>query len=109
LIEIEVRRAKQVVAGGRALCVIRTGERSAQIFDDACPHVGLSLSGGKCYEDRFVCPWHAWEFRVVDGTSPVNNEITVRTYPTRINERGIICLGVPRDRLGQRASGADAG
>lgn len=94
---IPTERARQVtLPNGRRLCVIRTAAGQVAIFDDACPHQGLSLSGGKAYGDRFVCPWHAWEFQLANGVSPVNPDITVPTHPARINRRGIVCVGIPR-------------
>jgi len=96
LCDVEIRRAKRVVLGKHTFCVVRPDERTAVIFDDACPHLGLSLAGGKSFDDRFVCPWHAWEFQLADGRSPVTETIAVRRWPTRVNRRGVVCVGVTR-------------
>lgn len=37
-------------------------------IDDRCPHAGASLSSGKLEGTVVTCPWHAWRFRVTDGT-----------------------------------------
>lgn len=37
-------------------------------IDDACPHMGASLSAGYVENGGVTCPWHAWRFSVRDGS-----------------------------------------
>uniref|UniRef100_L7W0X8 Nitrite reductase [NAD(P)H] small subunit n=1 Tax=uncultured bacterium A1Q1_fos_962 TaxID=1256592 RepID=L7W0X8_9BACT len=63
-------------------------------IDDFCPHMGASLAEG-CVEDGVVaCPWHAWRFRVTDGTWCDNPKIKIHAFQVRVLE-GMIQVGVP--------------
>ena len=53
-------------------------------IDDVCPHMGASLSGGYVENDIVTCPWHAWRFRVTDGTWADNPRIKIGCYPVRV-------------------------
>jgi len=53
-------------------------------IDDVCPHMGASLSGGYLENDIVTCPWHAWRFRVTDGTWADNPRIKIGCYPVRV-------------------------
>jgi len=43
----------------------RDAEGQAHVLSDTCVHRGGSLSKGKVWKDRVVCPYHGWQF---DGT-----------------------------------------
>lgn len=90
--EIEIGRARYVEANGHAYCVVRPSADSAMVFDDACPHAGQSMSGGRINDECLVCPWHAWEFRLSDGRCPDNETIAVQRYRCRINGDGWVEL-----------------
>ena len=53
-------------------------------IDDLCPHMGASLGAGELCEDTVVCPWHAWRFRITDGTWVDNPRIKIDAFETRI-------------------------
>ena len=53
-------------------------------IDDVCPHMGASLSGGCLENDIVTCPWHAWRFRVTDGTWVDNPRVKTGCYPVRV-------------------------
>ena len=82
--EIAVGRAKYVEAGNKALTVVRMSETDAAVFDDACPHAGASLSGGRVYDGCLVCPLHGWEFRLTDGACPDAEAYRTRKYSSRV-------------------------
>jgi len=83
------------VQGQMVAVFFRNGEYFA--INDFCPHMGASLAAGAVDEDVVICPWHAWRFRITDGTwcdNPkvktdsfevrvVGEEIQVRTAPTK--------------------------
>jgi nitrite reductase (NADH) small subunit/3-phenylpropionate/trans-cinnamate dioxygenase ferredoxin subunit len=54
-------------------------------IDDFCPHMGASLSGGMLENGVVCCPWHAWRFRVCDGTWCDNPRIKIASYPVTID------------------------
>jgi nitrite reductase (NADH) small subunit/3-phenylpropionate/trans-cinnamate dioxygenase ferredoxin subunit len=97
--EIEPGRAKYVEARNRPLCVVRDFESGSavQVFDDACPHAGQSLSGGHVEAGCIICPWHQWEFRLQNGENPDNPDIVARTYPCRV-EDGVVFVQIPASR-----------
>ena len=58
---------------------------SYHAIDDICPHMGASLGAGEVDEQGVVaCPWHAWRFRVSDGTWCDNPKLCVDTFETRV-------------------------
>jgi nitrite reductase (NADH) small subunit len=53
-------------------------------IDDLCPHMGASLAEGQLDGDVVACPWHAWRFRVSDGTWCDNRRIKISSYEVRV-------------------------
>jgi nitrite reductase (NADH) small subunit len=76
--------AKELYAGGRALCVVRmNGEISA--MDNVCPHRGAPLAEGTVEEGRLICPWHAWAFDPRTGQADESAEDRVRIYEIKLD------------------------
>jgi nitrite reductase (NADH) small subunit/3-phenylpropionate/trans-cinnamate dioxygenase ferredoxin subunit len=69
--------------GDRMVAVFRVGERYYAI-DDVCPHMGASLAAGYLEGDIVTCPWHAWRFRVCDGTWCDNPRVKTQAYQVRV-------------------------
>src|SRR5258708_39707932 len=72
---------------------VRVGNKLVAVFcehgqlyaiDDMCPHMGASLSGGYVENGVVTCPWHAWRFRITDGTWADNPRIKIGSYPVRV-------------------------
>jgi len=61
-------------------------------IDDFCPHMGASLAAGTLEDGVVMCPWHAWRFRVCDGTWCDNPKIKIDTFEVRL-EDGQIKIG----------------
>lgn len=53
-------------------------------IDDLCPHMGASLGAGHVEDGIVTCPWHAWRFRVCDGTWCDNPRIKTDTFEVRV-------------------------
>ena len=54
-------------------------------IDDLCPHMGASLAAGAVDDQGVVsCPWHAWRFRVCDGTWCDNPKIKTDAFEVRV-------------------------
>jgi nitrite reductase (NADH) small subunit/3-phenylpropionate/trans-cinnamate dioxygenase ferredoxin subunit len=88
---VTVAKAGSIAPGtGRAFVV---GDRLIALFhwngqyhaiDDACPHMGASLAAGEVQQGIVTCPWHAWRFRVSDGTWCDNPRLKVSSYSVRL-------------------------
>lgn len=53
-------------------------------IDDVCPHMGASLSQGYVEKGIVTCPWHAWRFRITDGTWADSPKLKIGCYPVRV-------------------------
>ena len=53
-------------------------------IDDLCPHMGASLGAGHLDEGVVTCPWHAWRFKVCDGTWCDNPKISIDRFDVRV-------------------------
>lgn len=53
-------------------------------IDDLCPHMGASLSAGCVHDGIVVCPWHAWRFRISDGTWCDNPRLKIPCFEVRV-------------------------
>lgn len=68
---------------GRMVAVFNdNGEYFA--IDDFCPHMGASLACGKLDRGIVACPWHAWRFKVADGTWCDNPRIKIDAFEVRV-------------------------
>jgi len=90
---------KTVVVDGKLVALFRLGDEHHAI-DDVCPHMGASLSGGHLEGDIVTCPWHAWRFRVTDGTWADNPRIKIGCYPVRV-EGDDVQIQVPEKPTGK--------
>lgn len=92
---IGIGLARYIEAADRPLCVVRTGESDAAVFDDACPHAGGPLSGGHVEDGCLVCPLHQWPFRLADGVCADTNAFRVRKYHSRVRD-GMVEIAPPK-------------
>jgi nitrite reductase (NADH) small subunit/3-phenylpropionate/trans-cinnamate dioxygenase ferredoxin subunit len=69
--------------GDRLIAVFYVNDRYYAI-DDICPHMGASLGSGYVENGVVTCPWHAWRFKVCDGTWCDNPKLKVGSYDVRI-------------------------
>ncbi len=68
-----------------ALAVYRRGEH-VFVVDDACPHMGASLSEGYLDGGNVVCPWHGWCFDLKSGLSPFDDEALVMVHRVSVED-----------------------
>ena len=90
--EVPEGQAKACLAGGKVVALFCVGGEYHAI-DDMCPHMGASLAGGHVENGIVTCPWHAWRFRVTDGTWADNPRIKIGSYPVRIEGNDVL-IGV---------------
>jgi nitrite reductase (NADH) small subunit/3-phenylpropionate/trans-cinnamate dioxygenase ferredoxin subunit len=81
--EIPEGEGRTVPAGDRLIAVFRC-QGQFHAIDDTCPHMGASLGAGHLEGNIVTCPWHAWRFRVTDGTWADNPRIKIPCYPVRV-------------------------
>ena len=70
---------KTVTVVGKLIAVFRDRGNLFAI-DDLCPHMGASLSGGYVENGTVTCPWHAWRFRLADGTWADYKKLKIGCY-----------------------------
>src|ERR1700683_1499703 len=87
----------KTVAGGKKLIALVCPNGEYQAIDDCCPHMGASLSGGYVENGIVTCPWHAWRFRLNDGTWADNPRIKIGSFMVRV-EGDEVQVQVPEDQ-----------
>ena len=70
--------------GDRLVAVFNLGGGRYHAINDVCPHMGASLAEGMLEEGVVTCPWHAWRFRVADGTWCDNARIKTDRFEVRV-------------------------
>jgi nitrite reductase/ring-hydroxylating ferredoxin subunit len=93
LADVPPGKVFEAIAGDNsyALCN-RNGEILA--LDGICPHAGGPLGQGVLDGDFLECPWHAWRYDCRTGVNPDDDQVSVQTYPVKI-EDGAIFLELP--------------
>ena len=87
--EIEEGRGATLTVGDRLVALFYLDGQYFAI-DDICPHMGASLGAGNVDADGTVtCPWHAWRFRVCDGTWCDNPRLKIDSFEVRVDGEDI--------------------
>jgi nitrite reductase (NADH) small subunit/3-phenylpropionate/trans-cinnamate dioxygenase ferredoxin subunit len=81
--DIPEGEARTVQVQNKLIAVFRQDGRFFAI-DDTCPHMGASLSGGYVQGGVVTCPWHAWRFKLADGTWVDSPRLKIGAYPVRV-------------------------
>jgi nitrite reductase (NADH) small subunit/3-phenylpropionate/trans-cinnamate dioxygenase ferredoxin subunit len=80
---IPVGEGETFTVGERLVAVFnQDGEYFA--INDLCPHMGASLAAGSLEDGVVTCPWHAWRFKICDGTWCDSPKIKTDSYEVRI-------------------------
>ena len=79
---------------GERLIAVFNQEGTYYAINDLCPHMGASLADGYFEDGVVVCPWHAWRFRVCDGTWCDNPKVSTDCFEVRV-EGDEIQVSVP--------------
>jgi nitrite reductase/ring-hydroxylating ferredoxin subunit len=82
----------------RLVAVFNVGGGEYRAINDLCPHMGASLADGELEESVVTCPWHAWRFRVTDGTWCDNPKIGTDAFDVRVVGDEIQVCVEPRPR-----------
>jgi nitrite reductase (NADH) small subunit/3-phenylpropionate/trans-cinnamate dioxygenase ferredoxin subunit len=81
--ELKPGEGKTVVIGEKLIALF-LDDSGCHAIDDTCPHMGASLSAGNLEGGVVTCPWHAWRFRVTDGTWADNPRVKIPAYSVRV-------------------------
>jgi 3-phenylpropionate/trans-cinnamate dioxygenase ferredoxin subunit len=73
-----------VEVDGTRIVIANAGGR-LYALSNACPHVGLPMSGGYLHESAIVCPFHGSFFKLDDG-EPIGGPATdaLEVYEVRV-------------------------
>ena len=82
--DLKPGEGKTVALGGKLVALFLVDGQVCAI-DDFCPHMGASLGGGLVEGDTVTCPWHAWRFRVTDGTWVNSPRVKIPCFPARVD------------------------
>ena len=99
-------RGRVVRIAGRRVAVYRHAGRVFAL-SNVCRHQGGPLGEGRILGDGCItCPWHGWQYRPADGTSPPPFEERVPTYPVRVAD-GAVWIRRDPDPPGTAQDGAE--
>ena len=91
--DIPEGEGRAFVVHGRIVAVF-LDQGAYHAIDDLCPHMGASLAAGALVDGVVMCPWHAWRFRICDGTWCDNPKIKIDGFEVRVKD-GQIQVRVP--------------
>ena len=87
--DIRLNRSRKVEIGSLEICLSRTADGYFAV-QDACPHLGESLSKGTCnFLNEVVCPWHSYRFSLITGDETTSHGLHLKTYPVQLTESGL--------------------
>lgn len=81
---IATGQARSFAVEERLVAVFNLGGGVYQAINDLCPHMGASLADGAVEDGMVTCPWHAWRFRLKDGTWCDNPRIKTDAFAVRV-------------------------
>lgn len=82
--------ATTVVIGDQEIAVFNV-DGTFYALDNTCPHQGGPLAEGWVEGLTVTCPWHAWCFRLTDGTLTLGSIEGVDAFEVRV-EGGIVSV-----------------
>lgn len=84
--DIPVGTSKAVVVGQKTIAIFHQPGGVWNAIDDYCPHMGASLAEGTLENGVVECPWHAWQFRLSDGTWVNSPKLKIGCYELRVQD-----------------------
>ncbi|MCB0852941.1 MAG: ferric reductase-like transmembrane domain-containing protein [Bacteroidetes bacterium] len=83
LSEFEDGKAKMILVGKENIAIFRYGNKLSAV-SNICKHQNGPLGEGRIVNGCIVCPWHGYEYKPEDGTSPPPFKEKVSTYELRL-------------------------
>lgn len=85
---VPLSKTKLFIIQNQRICLAHTATGFFAV-DDACPHLGESLSKGTTnYLNEVVCPWHSYRYNLQNGAECKYRTRSVKTYATKQEEDG---------------------
>jgi nitrite reductase (NADH) small subunit/3-phenylpropionate/trans-cinnamate dioxygenase ferredoxin subunit len=84
-----------VVVDRREIALFNAGG-TFYALDNTCPHQGGPLAEGWIEGTTVTCPWHAWCFRMADGSMTLGDYASVDTFEVRIEDGEVKISPTPR-------------
>jgi DMSO/TMAO reductase YedYZ heme-binding membrane subunit/nitrite reductase/ring-hydroxylating ferredoxin subunit len=82
--------ARIVVApGGERIAVFRDGDQIGALTN-LCAHQNGPIGEGSIIDGCVTCPWHGYQYRLVDGCAPPPFTEKLVTYKVRLNQSGMV-------------------
>ena len=83
--ELPDGRAKLVcLKGNERVAIFRNGDALSAV-SNVCAHQGGPLGEGRVVNGCITCPWHGYQYRPEDGTSPPPDTEKIPTYEVRVS------------------------
>ncbi|MDD5543803.1 MAG: Rieske 2Fe-2S domain-containing protein [Acidobacteriia bacterium] len=86
--EIPEGTGKAIEVDGKAIALFNVHGKFYAL-DNTCAHRGGPLGDGMVDDNIVTCPWHGWQWDVVNGQSLFNPQITVKAYPVTVEGEDI--------------------
>ena len=80
---------KLVTVDGQEILLINL-KGTIYAVEAECPHQGTPMAGALLKESYLSCPRHGWRFELKDGSCKEHPELTLKTWPVRIENNEII-------------------
>jgi nitrite reductase/ring-hydroxylating ferredoxin subunit len=72
--------------GTTRVAITRVASGEVRVFNNACPHAGSPLSGGRVCDGQVECPRHGWRFDLDSGACVTSPEYALRVYESRLRD-----------------------
>lgn len=97
--QIPAGEGREFLAGGIEVAVFHT--RDGQVFatQARCPHAGGPLADGLTDGRTVMCPLHDRIYDFGNGAG-IGNDCSVRVYPVRVDEGGVMRVEVALEAVG---------
>ena len=84
-----------VEVDGREIALFNAGGRFYAL-DNTCPHQGGPLAEGWIEGNTVTCPWHAWCFRMTDGSMTLGDYASVDVFAVQVEDGEVKVSRTPR-------------
>ena len=92
--DLPVGAAKEVEHEGRVYAIFNVAG-TLMVIDGICPHQGGPLAEGMVEGTIVTCPWHGWQFDMINGKVVQNPGVGVDCYATEVRGQDVfVDLGV---------------